>query len=233
MPNDQLLGSFSSLNTSSRPAMDTSEALPPLSHSNQSSEIPTSPTLRPPSRRVSYVSSPSLTSLASQLPSNIGRSRLVHDLVRALGLLRDDDEEELEGQDGRDGEDPEGRGPSPPPRATVVAPLKVGRKDLGRFHDLDYVGQSSPSLPVRLVSLLQPLSSSLSFLRRRPPLPPNRRLPHQLSHFLTFLLLAVFLRRRVGERLFPLSKTETIQTKSNSNLQRRSQTPLPPKVRSS
>lgn len=141
--------------------MDTSKSSTPISDSNQPLEIPTTPTLPAPSRRVAYVSSPSFTSLASQLPSNIGRSRLVQDLVRALGLLKGEDEEEMGGDNGHKQE--EGRDPSPP-RATVIAPLKVGRKELGRFHDLDYVGESRLSLPLILhpnLILFHPLADVL------------------------------------------------------------------------
>lgn len=100
--------------------------------------------LPPRARRVAYVTSPELTQLSSYLPSNIGRSRQVHDLVHALGLLEDNDcDGDSDNEPQRDGSADEEDGPSPAQlvRATVRSPIKATRKDIGRFHDHDYVGQ--------------------------------------------------------------------------------------------
>lgn len=78
-------------------------------------------------RRVVYATSDRLTALADRLPSNPGRSRQVHELVRALGLLNESGEDAL--------------------KARVIEPATVDRKDLARFHSEDFVGRSSTAHP--------------------------------------------------------------------------------------
>lgn len=114
------------------------------------------PARPPPSRRVAYISSPSLRSLASHLPSNPGRSHQVHDLISAFGLI--DVPTATDGSDNSDDVDfipvhddhPQRGDGSPRANRTVisnkcrvVAPVKATRRDLLRFHDADYVGRSS------------------------------------------------------------------------------------------
>lgn len=68
---------------------------------------------------VSYIWSEELQRISDQLPSNLGRSSLVHDLHRALGLLDDEN-------------------------VRVVEPdLELGsRERLVRYHDTSYIGKS-------------------------------------------------------------------------------------------
>jgi hypothetical protein len=67
------------------------------------------------SRRVAYVSSPSLLAAADKLPSNEGRPSLVHGLVDALGLLDEG-------------------------RAELIHSARATRDDLVKYHDAQYVG---------------------------------------------------------------------------------------------
>lgn len=66
--------------------------------------------------RVAYVWSEQLQALSDDLPANLGRSSLVHGLIRALGLLE---------------------------KAFVVEPdLSLGTPEvLQRYHDAEYVGE--------------------------------------------------------------------------------------------
>lgn len=82
-------------------------------------------------RRVAYVWSQQLEDVSSELPSNVGRSRQIHDLVRALHLLRQVDDEEEDVSDG---------GTLAQPRARVISPVQATRRDLAQAHDLDYIG---------------------------------------------------------------------------------------------
>lgn len=59
--------------------------------------------------RVSYLWSPSLQRLSDDLPSNVGRSSMVHDLIKSLGLL---DFEELKGRLSEGGKKEDGDGGS-------------------------------------------------------------------------------------------------------------------------
>lgn len=59
--------------------------------------------------RVSYLWSPSLQRLSDDLPSNVGRSSTVHDLIKSLGLL---DFEELKGRLSEKGKKEDGDGES-------------------------------------------------------------------------------------------------------------------------
>lgn len=69
-------------------------------------------------RTVAYVSSPELREASDQLPSNIGRSSLVHGLIDSLDLIS---EQRQEG------------------KAWLVESLPAIKKDLTRFHASDYV----------------------------------------------------------------------------------------------
>lgn len=67
---------------------------------------------------VSYVWSEDLQRVCDQLPSNLGRSSLLHDLHRTIGLLDDEN-------------------------VRVVEPdLELGsRERLERYHDASYIGE--------------------------------------------------------------------------------------------
>jgi acetoin utilization deacetylase AcuC-like enzyme len=69
-------------------------------------------------KRVAYVSSANLREAADQLPSNIGRSSLVHSLIDSLDLISEDPEKG---------------------KAWLVDALPATKKDLTRFHASDYV----------------------------------------------------------------------------------------------
>ena len=68
---------------------------------------------------ISYIWSEPLQRVSDQLPSNLGRSSLVHDLHRAIGLLDDEN-------------------------VRIVEPdLELGsRERLARYHDASYIGES-------------------------------------------------------------------------------------------
>jgi hypothetical protein len=119
---------------------------------------PTAPSLPPP-RRVSYISSPALHHLSSLLPSNLGRSQQVHDLISASGVLRisETDDDESKALSASAPSDCQSR------RCRIVPPSRVGKRDLLRFHDSDYVGLFT--LPLSLsprVALLRSLSVKLT-----------------------------------------------------------------------
>jgi len=78
-------------------------------------------------RRVSYIHSPDLQKVGDALPSNLGRSSLVHSLISSYGLIDD-------GQGTSDG--PGGA------RAKIVKPSKATRQELLSFHDEDFIGSS-------------------------------------------------------------------------------------------
>ena len=81
--------------------------------------------------RVAYIHSPQLQAVADHLPANLGRSSIVHSLVRALDLLTDEPEPEA----------------SESGRAIVVPPEEeLGSRDsLRRYHDQAYVGSCVPT----------------------------------------------------------------------------------------
>ena len=86
--------------------------------------------------RVVYISSPALRNAADRLPSNIGRSCLVHSLIDSLDLLT------------QASDDNEGVKPPLPvrkcsARATVIEPEPAKRKELLTFHDGQFVRQST------------------------------------------------------------------------------------------
>jgi hypothetical protein len=83
--------------------------------------------------RVAYVHSKRLQAVSDQLPSNVGRSSLVHSLIAAYGLLSQGlDKASLE----VDNTDCKGKS-----KATVVEPEEATRLDLLRYHDAAYVGE--------------------------------------------------------------------------------------------
>lgn len=66
---------------------------------------------------------------------------MVHDLVRALGLLQvEEDDEDIEDED----LDPDASGrplhAPAPTRARILVPSKATRRDLEKFHERRYVG---------------------------------------------------------------------------------------------
>lgn len=126
---------------------------PLLSAPEPDLEGPAQPALGLP-RTVAYCTSASLTALASRLPSNVGRSRQVHELVRALGLL----------------DDGTGSTSGSPSRATVVAPKLVGKRELARFHGVDFCGPCLPSAARPLPQGAPPLGC-LSLARSLPDTP--------------------------------------------------------------
>lgn len=87
--------------------------------------VPTSPGVA--GRRVAYISSSRLTTLASRLASNLDRSRQVHELVLAMGLISEDDDAEEQGM------------------VRLLAPKVVGKKALTTYLDGDFAGARSPS----------------------------------------------------------------------------------------
>lgn len=86
--------------------------------------IPTSPGVA--GRKVAYISSSRLTTLASRLPSNLDRSRQVHELVLAMNLVSEDDDAEEQG------------------KARLLAPKVVGKKALTTYLDGEFAGARSP-----------------------------------------------------------------------------------------
>lgn len=86
--------------------------------------VPTSPGVA--GRRVAYISSSRLTTLASRLPSNLDRSRQVHELVLAMDLVLEDDDAEEQG------------------KARLLAPKVVGKKALTTYLDGEFAGARSP-----------------------------------------------------------------------------------------
>lgn len=98
--------------------------------------------------RVSYIWSKQLQQVADQLPSNLGRSSVVHDLIHSFGLLGDDPHSSS--GDAPDGSNAPERQATVSKRARVVAPLSTfgTREQLLRYHDQTYVGWfSRQSLP--------------------------------------------------------------------------------------
>jgi len=78
-------------------------------------------------RRVSYIHSKELIRVADQLPSNIDRASLVHNLISNYDLL---DHDLTEGAvDG--GEQ----------RARVVEPVEATKEELCAFHDEEFIGK--------------------------------------------------------------------------------------------
>lgn len=84
-------------------------------------------------RRVAYVHSDELVRASSLLPSNKGRSSLVHTLHSSLALV-------ATGHDDHDDDDAVHRS-----KARIVPPVEATRSDLLRFHDPRYIGSSSHS----------------------------------------------------------------------------------------
>lgn len=81
---------------------------------------------------MAYVSSPALRNAADRLPSNIGRSSLVHSLIDSLDLF-------TQASDDNEGVNPlllvRGR----PARATLIEPEPVTREELLTFHDGQFI----------------------------------------------------------------------------------------------
>jgi len=82
-------------------------------------------------RRVSYVHSPELQKVGDALPSNLGRSTLVHSLISSYGLI-DDGQDTSDGQGGA--------------RAKIVEPIEATRQEFLSFHDEDFIGSSGSLL---------------------------------------------------------------------------------------
>lgn len=94
--------------------------------------------------RVVYITSSEQRSYADLLPSNKGRSSIVHSLIEALDLLNyDEDDERLSSPE--DDAEKEEHVPKLN-RARVLEPVPATRADLCRFHDKAYV--SSYSFPL-------------------------------------------------------------------------------------
>lgn len=97
-------------------------------------------------RRVAYLWSEDMQAAADQLPSNLGRSSVVHDLIRDLDLLdnggvpRDLERDGRQGDAGRRSGGVGARGDLL--RARVVRPdIQLGNEDnMKRYHDPKYVG---------------------------------------------------------------------------------------------
>lgn len=82
--------------------------------------------------RVVYVTSENTRTYANLLPSNRGRSSIVHSLIDSLGLL--ESESDADEEKNEDVSRPEDLS-----RARVIEPLQMSRSDLCRFHDKEYV----------------------------------------------------------------------------------------------
>jgi hypothetical protein len=106
-------------------------------------------------RRVAYVWSEELQNAADELPSNIGRSSVVHGLIQALDLLHDDQyrDDSFSGpQGGHKRRRSPGLDPSSGRRKAWVIPPdhQLGSRDsLKRYHDENYVGTSMSGVCAR------------------------------------------------------------------------------------
>ena len=92
--------------------------------------------------RVVYVSSADTRSYADLLPSNRGRSSIVHSLIEALDLLQDyviEDQDDVVPHSRIPLEQNGTRTEMPINLARVVQPIPATRSDLSRFHDRHYV----------------------------------------------------------------------------------------------
>lgn len=87
--------------------------------------------------RVVYITSPEQRSYADLLPSNQGRSSIVHSLIEALDLLDYAENDECTSSP-EDGAEKEEHVPKLN-RARVLEPFPATRADLCRFHDKAYV----------------------------------------------------------------------------------------------
>ena len=87
------------------------------------------------SPRVVYATSSETRLYADLLPSNKGRSSIVHSLIESLDLLAEDPSSDVE-----DGEQ-EQLSTQPSNKARVVEVVPATRNDLCRFHDKAYVGE--------------------------------------------------------------------------------------------
>jgi hypothetical protein len=101
----------------------------------------TSPAAAALTPRVCYISSEEARSCADLLPSNRGRSSVVHSLIEALDLLDDEDLEDSDGDQSDHLSESESTSRSALNRARAVAPVLATRNDLCRFHDKAYVRQ--------------------------------------------------------------------------------------------
>ena len=80
-----------------------------------------------------YILSEQLVKISSLLPSNLGRSMLVHHLVVASGLLRSESDTPVTNG----------------VELAVVKPFSATREQLQTFHDDDYLGEhANPSHPL-------------------------------------------------------------------------------------
>lgn len=99
------------------------------------------------SLKVTYIHSRDLTRVADQLPSNVGRASLVHNLISNYGLLDDNSTGATE----NGGEQ----------RARVLEPVEATREELCAFHDEEFIGKfishSLPLLHFKLIHSLYPL----------------------------------------------------------------------------
>lgn len=89
-------------------------------------------------RRVAYIHQDNLQLSADALPSNIGRSSLVHSLIKSLNLLElVDDDEDIDTSELLE----DIKECSQLPRARVVESEPASRSQLSAFHDTSYLGE--------------------------------------------------------------------------------------------
>jgi histone deacetylase 1/2/histone deacetylase 8 len=119
---------------------------------------------------VAYIWSQELQDAADRLPANLGRSSMVHELVKSFDLLQvnpgsPSTDESVENKPPSDKESDVGEVTKSAERAIIVSPdLELGSAEaLQRYHDADYVGMSAAKSLVaggRLSSLLDYLMKS-------------------------------------------------------------------------
>lgn len=91
-------------------------------------------------RRVAYIHQENLKTSADALPSNIGRSSLVHSLIKSLNLLETDDEEDEEDEEKVDALKAV-KEVLKQARARVVESKPADRAQLSAFHDNSYLSK--------------------------------------------------------------------------------------------
>lgn len=99
---------------------------------------PEEPSAEEPFPCVIYISSAQGRSHADLLPSNRGRSSIVHSLIESLDLL-DYDISNGDNDCNPDSQETPGREDRSINRARAIEPIPARRNDLTRFHDRDYV----------------------------------------------------------------------------------------------
>lgn len=114
---------------------------------------------RPHPRRVAYITSPEAREAADRLPSNTGRSSLVHALIECMDLLEQEDQDEDHGYGSNfahdlslDQDDSLRDYTTSMNRARIVHPIPATRADICKFHDKAMVSdiQMTLMMPVEI-----------------------------------------------------------------------------------